>query len=215
MPATRCGAAAGCGNGLLFVNGNRPGRKLLYLGKIFWHGNAPPSLGVDAVDTTVFGPRRNKLMIGGIRSMRIRGTLFAVPLLLATTALYAQEYGSADEAKAMLESTVTQMEADKEGTIQKINNGEIKDKDLYPYCGGPDGMVTAHPDPNVRTMSLKSLKDKKGNAFLEDVYDKVEEGEFTEVEYVWTRPGEDKPVDKVAYLTKVDDQVCGVGYYKE
>jgi signal transduction histidine kinase len=154
-------------------------------------------------------------MIGGTGSMRIRGTLFAVPLLLATTALYAQEYGSADEAKAMLESTVTQMKANKEQTISQINNGDIKDKDLYPYCGGPDGMVTAHPDPNVRTMSLKNLKDKEGKAFLEDVYDNVEEGEITEVEYVWTRPGEDEPVQKVAYLTKVDDQVCGVGYYKE
>jgi signal transduction histidine kinase len=147
--------------------------------------------------------------------MRIRGTLFAVPLLLATTALYAQEYGTSDEAKAMLESTVTQMKADKEGTIKQINDGAIKDKDLYPYCGGPDGMVTAHPDPKVRTMSLKNLEDKEGKAFLQDVYDNVEEGEITEVEYVWNRPGEDKPVQKVAYLTKVDDQVCGVGYYKE
>ena len=147
--------------------------------------------------------------------MRFWRTLLAVPLLLATTAVYAQEYGSSDEAKAMLENTVAQMKAHKEQTIAQINAGAIKDKDLYPYCGGPDGMVTAHPDPNVRTMSLKSLKDKKGNAFLEDVYDDVEEGKITEVEYVWTRPGEDKPVDKVAYLTKVDDQVCGVGYYKE
>jgi signal transduction histidine kinase len=138
-----------------------------------------------------------------------------MPLLLAATALYAQEYGSADEAKAMLESTVAQMKADKEQTIKQINDGAIKDKDLYPYCGGPDGMFTAHPDPKVRAMSMKNLEDKEGKAFLEDVYDKVEEDEFTEVEYVWTRPGEDKPVQKVAYLTKVDDQVCGVGYYKE
>jgi hypothetical protein len=32
---------------------------------------------------------------------------------------------------------------------------------------------------------------------------------------MWPRPGEDEPVQKVAYVTKVDDQVCGVGYYQE
>ena len=143
------------------------------------------------------------------------GFLSVFPLLLAATTVYAQQYGSADEAKAMLESTVAQMKADKEQTIKQINDGAIKDKDLYPYCGGPDGMFTAHPNPKVRAISMKNLKDEEGKAFLEDVYDKVEEDEFTEVEYIWKRPGEDKPVQKVAYLTKVDDQVCGVGYYKE
>lgn len=147
--------------------------------------------------------------------MRIRGTLLALPLLLATTAVYAQEYGSPAEAKAMLESTVEQMKADKEQTITQINEGQIKDRDLYPYCGGPDGMFTAHPNAEVRAMSLKNLKDEEDKAFLEEVYDQVEEGEITEVEYMWKRPGEDKPVQKVAYLTKVDDQVCGVGYYEE
>ena len=144
-----------------------------------------------------------------------------VALLLATTAVYAgsmnpgPDYGTSEEAKTMLESTVAQMKADKEGTIQKINNGEIKDKDLYPYCGGPDGMVTAHPDPKVRAMSLKDLKDKKGKAFGQELYEKAEEGEVAEVEYMWPRPGEEEPVQKVAYVTKVDDQVCAVGYYKE
>ena len=147
--------------------------------------------------------------------MRIRGTLLAVPLLLASTAVYAADYGTPEEAKAMLESTVTQMESDKEQTIAQINEGAIKDRDLYPYCAGPDGMFTAHPNADVRAMNLKDLKDKEGNAFGEEIYEKAEEGEIVEVEYMWPRPGEEEPVEKVVYVTKVDDQVCGVGYYKE
>ena len=147
--------------------------------------------------------------------MRIRGTLLAVPLLLATTAVYAQEYGSPEEAKAMLESTVTQMKANKEQTISQINEGAIKDRDLYPYCGGPDGMFTAHPNADIRAQSLKNLKDKEDKAFGEELYEQAEEGEIAEVEYMWPRPGEEEPVEKVVYVTKVDDQVCGVGYYKE
>ncbi|MGZ8410487.1 MAG: cache domain-containing protein [Hyphomicrobium sp.] len=147
--------------------------------------------------------------------MRIRKALFAVPLLLASTALYAADYGTPDEAKAMLESTVAQMKADKEQTIAQINAGGIKANDLYPYCAGPDGMFTAHPDPKVRAMSLKDLKDKEGKAFGKELYDEAEEGEIAEVEYMWPRPGEETPVEKVAYVTKVGDQVCAVGYYKE
>ncbi len=147
--------------------------------------------------------------------MRIRGTLFAVPLLLATTAVYAAEYGSPEEAKAMLESTVEQLKADKEGTIAKINQGEFTDRDLYPYCAGEDGMFTAHPNEQVRAMNLKELEDKAGKAFGAEIFEKAEEGDIAEVEYMWPRPGEEDPVEKVAYVTKVDDQVCGVGYYKE
>jgi signal transduction histidine kinase len=147
--------------------------------------------------------------------MRIRGTLFAVPLLLASTAVYAQEYGSPEEARAMLESTVQQMQADKDQTITQINEGQIMDRDLYPYCADADGQFTAHPNEQVRAMNLKELEDKEGKAFGEEIYEKAEEGEIAEVEYMWPRPGEDEPVQKVAYVTKVDDQVCGVGYYQE
>lgn len=31
---------------------------------------------------------------------------------------------------------------------------------------------------------------------------------------MWPRPGSTDPVPKVSFVTKVDDQVCTVGYYK-
>jgi hypothetical protein len=41
------------------------------------------------------------------------------------------------------------------------------------------------------------------------------EGEFTEVSYMFVRPGPDKtPVQKVSFVTRVGDLGCGVGYYK-
>lgn len=30
---------------------------------------------------------------------------------------------------------------------------------------------------------------------------------------MWPRPNETEPVQKIAYFTKVGDQVCAVGYY--
>ena len=41
------------------------------------------------------------------------------------------------------------------------------------------------------------------------------EGKVEEVSYMWPRPGADAtPVQKVSFVTKAGDQVCGVGYYK-
>ena len=31
----------------------------------------------------------------------------------------------------------------------------------------------------------------------------------------WPRPGSDKPLEKITFYTKVGNQDCGVGYYKE
>jgi hypothetical protein len=41
------------------------------------------------------------------------------------------------------------------------------------------------------------------------------EGKLDEVGYMWPRPDADTtPVQKVSFVTKVADQVCGVSYYK-
>jgi signal transduction histidine kinase len=73
-------------------------------------------------------------------------------------------------------------------------------------------MFTAHP--SLVGKSLKDLKDKAGKPLGEEVYKAAEAGKFTEVAYMWPRPGSTDPVQKVVFVTKVGDQVCAVGYYK-
>ena len=43
---------------------------------------------------------------------------------------------------------------------------------------------------------------------------KATEGKVSEVTYWWPRPGSDKPLEKTSFYTKVEDQICDVGYYK-
>ena len=126
----------------------------------------------------------------------------------------AGEFGTAAEAKAMLEKAVAALKADKAGALAKFAKGEggFKDRDLYPFCGGPDGMFTAHP--TLVGKSLKDLKDKTGKPLGEEIYKAAKEGQVSEVAYMWPRPGTTEPVQKVSYVTKVGDQVCAVGYYK-
>lgn len=146
----------------------------------------------------------------GISMRKLMLSLFCTLSLTA----HAGDFGTADEAKAMLEKAVTAVKADKAGALEKFTKGEggFKDRDLYPFCGGTDGNFSAHP--KLVGQSMKALKDKAGKVVGEEFYGSAAEGKVSEVSYMWPRPGSDTPVEKVGFVTKVADQVCVVGYYK-
>ena len=136
-------------------------------------------------------------------------------LLAFSSPVLAESYGTAAEAKAMLEKAVAAVKANKADALAKFTKGEggFKDRDLYPFCGGADGNFTAHP--TLVGKSLKDLKDKAGKALGQEIYANAKEGSIGEVSYMWLRPGTTEPlVQKVSYFTKIGDQVCAVGYYK-
>lgn len=147
-------------------------------------------------------------------SKRYLLSVLSVFAISGTTTAYAADFGTAAEAKAMLEKAAAEVKKDKAGALAKFAKGEggFKDRDLYPFCGGPDGNFTAHP--TLTGKSLKELKDKSGKALGEEMYKTAQEGKISEVGYMWPRPGSTDPVQKVSYVTKVGDQVCAVGYYK-
>jgi signal transduction histidine kinase len=147
---------------------------------------------------------RMKMMIGA-----------ALPLGLLATALVAADFGTPEEARGMLDKAVAALKADKAIALAQFAKGEggFKDRDLYPFCAGPDGMFTAHPTLNGK--SLTDLQDKNGKPLGKEILSVAEEGKVKEVSYMWPRPGSDPtPVSKVSYVTKIGDQTCAVGYYK-
>lgn len=125
------------------------------------------------------------------------------------------EYGTREEAKAMLGKVVAEMKADKKGTLDKINNKGFNDRDLYPFCSGPDGKITAHGAiPERLGVDQATLKDSAGKPFGAEIRKVARPGEIAEVTYMYKRPGSTEQEPKVSLVTKVDDQVCAVGYYK-
>jgi len=136
--------------------------------------------------------------------------------LTAAAPLSAGEYGTAEEARTMLDKVVAAMKADEAKALSMFTKGEggFKDRDLYPYCVGPDGTFSAHP--TLMGTSATDLKDKAGEPVGQKVIAAGNSGpgEVLEVSYVWTRPGETTPVQKIAFVTKIGDQICAVGYYK-
>lgn len=146
-------------------------------------------------------------------SFVLAGALFVMAVVGVATAI-AADFGTAAQAKAMLEKAVVAVKADKAKALAMFAKGEggFKDRDLYPFCGGPDGNFTAHP--SLVGKSLKDLKDKAGKGLGAEMYKVAQAGKISEVGYMWPRPGSTDPVQKVSFVTKVGDQVCAVGYYK-
>jgi signal transduction histidine kinase len=134
---------------------------------------------------------------------------------LTATAWTQGQFGAAAEAKAMLEKAVAAVKANKSKALDQMQKGEggFKDGDLYMFCANiGDGVLTAHPA--LKGTKLQSIKDKNGKALGEEMMKVATEGKVDEVAYMWPRPGDTTPVQKVSFVTKIGDQVCGVGYYK-
>ena len=145
-------------------------------------------------------------------------TGYAVILVSSTVTLVpAADFGTPEEAKAMLERAVAAVKEDKAKALDMFNKGEdgFKDRDLYVWCANAsDGIVTATPYWN-RGKQLKDLEGKRGAPFGQTVMQNATEGTIKETTYWWPRPGTDKPLEKTALYTKVGDQICSVGYYKD
>jgi hypothetical protein len=137
-------------------------------------------------------------------------------LLAAVGPSRAGQYGTPEEAKALLEKAVAAVKEDKAKALGMFNKGEggFKDRDLYVACANAsDGVVRAHP--YLKGEQLKDIKGKKGYPVGQEMMQKASEGEIKQVTYWWPRPGSDKPLEKTTFYTKVGDQICSVGYYQD
>lgn len=126
------------------------------------------------------------------------------------------QFGTAIEARAMLDKAIVAVRADKAKSLESFNagTGGFRDRDLYPFCANAsDGVFTAHP--TLRGKPVRDLKDSSGRMFGEEILRAGgTEGTVNEVAYSFPRPGSTDPAPKVTYVTKIGDQICGVGYYK-
>src|SRR6476661_7091494 len=122
---------------------------------------------------------------------------YAVVLVLFTAAsVWAADFGTAEEAKAMLERAVVAVKEDKAKALDMFNKGEggFKDRDLYVWCANAsDGIVTAHPV--LKGKQLRDIKGKHGAPFGKTIMQDATEGTI-KVTTWWPRPGSDEPLEK-------------------
>jgi polar amino acid transport system substrate-binding protein len=125
-------------------------------------------------------------------------------------------FGTPAEARAMLERVVLGMKADTAKTLSQITQGEggFRDRDLYPYCLGPEGKYVAHPDRSRIGLVYKDVYDSTGKGYGYEVSMLASEGEIGEVRYVFARPTDGMLRPKVGFYTRVAGHICLVGYYR-
>jgi hypothetical protein len=146
----------------------------------------------------------------------------SVVVLTLSGSAFAQQgqLGGPDEAKAMLMKAVAAVKADRDVALIMFQKGEggFKDRDLYVFCVRmSDGKTLAGPVAVPAGTDVRTLKDPTGKAFGIEQYAAYQkpEGQITEISYMFPKPGTTTPaVSKVAFVTRVGDLGCGVGYYK-
>ena len=147
------------------------------------------------------------------------GIVSAVWVALALAAggpAQAQDKASAQDAKAMLERAVAAVKTDEAKALAAFRRGGdgFRDRDLYVFCARLDGTVDAHIDPHQIGRNINDLYDVDGVAFGQEMMAVATEGKVIAVSYMWPEPGSRVPTAKISFVTRVADQMCGVGYYK-
>ena len=158
-----------------------------------------------------------------VRKLGVSAAALIAFLAFGPMAFAQQAGGTADEAKAMLMKAVAAVKADRPKAIEMFNSGGggFLDRDLYVFCNNVgDGTIVALGNPNAKQLlgkDVRALKDSTGRVFGQELYagEQKPEGQLTEVDYMFPKPGADKtPVPKISLVTKAGDLGCGVGYYK-
>ena len=151
-----------------------------------------------------------------MRKATLASAMAAAALFWSVAFASAQQFGTAAEARAMLDKAVTELKAGEAAALAKFNDkaGGFRDRDLYVFCYNmTDGKFTAHPNPALMGTDVRALK-VKDDPLGQRIFDSIKEGTVSTVDYNFPKPGTTDPAPKESFVIKVGNQGCGVGYYK-
>jgi cytochrome c len=143
---------------------------------------------------------------------------FAILFIMLTAAsAIAQSFGSAEEARAMLDRAVVALKSDEAKALREFNdadNKEFYDRDLYVSCFNiADGKFTAAPSAmlgmDIRTFNVGD--DPIGQKAF-DAVQGTPEGNVVTMDFNFPKAG--KPAVKESLEARVGNHGCGVSFYK-
>lgn len=135
-------------------------------------------------------------------------------------AAFAQERGTADQAKALVEKGLAHIKAvgiEKAAEDFSNKDGKWHEKDLYIFVQKFDGATVAHGgNKGLVGKNMIELKDANGQTFIRSMIDTAKSKGSGWVDYVWTNPQSKKVEPKTTYVVKIPDYdgLIGVGIYK-
>jgi hypothetical protein len=153
-----------------------------------------------------------------LRSHNLFALAFATSLLMLTVqSAIAQSFGTAEEARAMLERAVAALKTDQAKALREFNDADNKqfhDRDLYVSCFNiSDGIFTAAPSAMVG-MDVRTfyVGDERIGQKAFDAIQGTPEGNVVTMDFNFPKAG--KPAVKQSLETRIGDQGCAVSYYK-
>ena len=91
--------------------------------------------------------------------------LLASALLTSVAVLGAEQFATAEEARAMLDRAVAALKANEDAALKAFNdekNKNFRDRDLFVFCFSlPDGNFTAYQSPLMVGTDVRELKLEK------------------------------------------------------
>ncbi|AOG24183.1 cache domain-containing protein [Acidovorax sp. RAC01] len=133
---------------------------------------------------------------------------------------WAQENGTRDEAKAMVDAAVEHVKkVGPDQAFKDFTNKENKawqKKDLYVFAYNSEGVNMAHgANDKLVGKNLIDLKDPNGKPLIRELRDTAQKGGGW-VEYDWPHPQSKKIESKISYTRKMTnfDGFIGVGVYR-
>jgi signal transduction histidine kinase len=153
-------------------------------------------------------------------TMRALAFLVVAALVaVASPAPAANEFGSKDEAVAMVKRVQDEYKKDgAEATFKAVSDkatATFHDRDLYPFIYDMSGKCVAHgARPALIGKNLIDLKDQDGKFLIREMVDMAKGAGSGWIAYKWPNPITNKIEDKVSYVEKMGDYFVGVGVYK-
>jgi cytochrome c len=152
--------------------------------------------------------------------------LFGIVYLLASIGCTETPEPQSEQAK-QIETLVDKAAALIE-SIGKDAFAEFKKKDsewykgeTYIFVNDMNGTVLMHPtDPELEGKNLSDMKDANGKLWMQAFIETAKTKGSGWVDYMWPKPGEDKPSNKMSYIKKAkmpdgEMVMVGAGIYVE
>jgi hypothetical protein len=146
----------------------------------------------------------------------IASALVVAGLTASLGTALAEVAGTEQEARAMLSRALAALKEDEAAALASFTAGApgFKDKDLYVFCVDPSGVVTAnggHPDHIG--LDTHTEIDSQGKNIGAAILAAAKAGAINTATYMYPKPGSAEPALKSALIGRVENQICGVGYY--
>jgi len=142
----------------------------------------------------------------------------AAAVLLASTAAFAADYGTADEAVALANKAAAHYQAvGKEKALEDFttDKADFNDRDMYVACVDQNGIWTAHGmNKALIGRDMTKVKDADGRSLGDLLLSMMKTENEGWLEYRWPNPLTKKIEAKRTFNKHIGDQICGVGIYK-